>query len=1076
MPKIAQIEISDFRGFNGLRTLDLDGTDIVIFLGMNGFGKSSVFDAVEWGLTGHLSRYEPYLLTGRKQDFQQEKKVLRNKYADNPNTFVKIYLDNGKKFGRRVALDDVNSSDYNTGSIVESYSYGLESITRQSIDAAHANHYLSATHVLSQDTINHFITSKKPDERYEALAVNFGTSLYKPFEENVQNLLMKITEKEKGAKGQLDDHLILLKEYEQQISLEEEAVNLAVGSANAILAEIRRITDHFKISKFEFQDEEVRVLGGSTKDIKKFIIRHNEEITTELDKQNTLKVLIRDFKAWQEHNARITQIDKEVAELKDWIVKVDSVERDLHLYKTQDSSLQLELLQEQKNINIAEDISNKIPGFLKARKGVEESQKRISDNNSKLKIKQESQAALKEKQLKHRKTLQELEQRLEKIRVLKSNLEKLQKECSAGTLEELKRNKKELESLISLEKQNIDKFKALEFIADLDLNGFCKEVEQLSYEDFYKEHRSHVERAQKALQKLELVDAEIEKNQTLLKSIKSDLNKKEEEYTRSRAMLAQALIEVSGEDNEESSCPVCDTGHQTNSLISHIETKLNSAEFEAVKGMRRKQEELEKELKEHASSKMNLEQEVISYQPEFIAKIRKILEQHFTKIIELTGETETLIARITSVEAEIEEGLRQSSLVLGVDDKDTGGALFNAGKVESEVLLKKANTEKEFEHINGSQDTIIKEIDSILADNQKASEDIKLFKSDAYQEVEQFFIKHQIRDQSNCDLIVGEYLTNIKQNFSKLERSIEENQKQIRETQEKKDELFSLFERAKVDKKISELSQEAATLNRFISIYRDKCMSADVSLDQLTNKVLEKKLNTKSKELDDKREVHGLLLSLDDVNNTFERFVKEKRARVKASRTKNKIAATKKEIAKINNVKKKIVASKKMFPNVLKAYITQNLDVQLFNKIYKSLNPHRRFKNMELDVDVKRDKVLINFNASHSSIKGRPEFLFSSAQLNTFGVSMFLSMALRQNWLDLDTVLLDDPIQNLDDINVLSLIDLLRSLLDQKNGKQIIMSTHDERFYNLIRRKFSDYSIRSYKFQTYGTPHLDPIV
>lgn len=110
----------------------------------------------------------------------------------------------------------------------------------------------------------------------------------------------------------------------------------------------------------------------------------------------------------------------------------------------------------------------------------------------------------------------------------------------------------------------------------------------------------------------------------------------------------------------------------------------------------------------------------------------------------------------------------------------------------------------------------------------------------------------------------------------------------------------------------------------------------------------------------------------------------------------------------------------------------------------------------------------LNFNATHSTLNARPEFLFSSAQLNTFGVSMFLSMALRQNWLKLDTVLLDDPIQNLDDINVLSLIDLIRGLLDLNKGKQVIISTHDERFYHLVKRKFADYKLKAYRFESYG--------
>lgn len=50
----------------------------------------------------------------------------------------------------------------------------------------------------------------------------------------------------------------------------------------------------------------------------------------------------------------------------------------------------------------------------------------------------------------------------------------------------------------------------------------------------------------------------------------------------------------------------------------------------------------------------------------------------------------------------------------------------------------------------------------------------------------------------------------------------------------------------------------------------------------------------------------------------------------------------------------------------------------------------------------------------------------------------------------LSTILLDDPLQSLDDINLLGLIDLLRQTKDQR---QLLVSTHDERFGNLLGRK-----------------------
>ncbi|MDC5365716.1 hypothetical protein NRA53_10420, partial [Acinetobacter baumannii] len=49
-------------------------------------------------------------------------------------------------------------------------------------------------------------------------------------------------------------------------------------------------------------------------------------------------------------------------------------------------------------------------------------------------------------------------------------------------------------------------------------------------------------------------------------------------------------------------------------------------------------------------------------------------------------------------------------------------------------------------------------------------------------------------------------------------------------------------------------------------------------------------------------------------------------------------------------------------------------------------------------------------------------------------------------------IMIDDPIQSMDSINILSTIDLIRSIIIRFN-KQIIISTHDRNFFELLRRK-----------------------
>lgn len=70
--------------------------------------------------------------------------------------------------------------------------------------------------------------------------------------------------------------------------------------------------------------------------------------------------------------------------------------------------------------------------------------------------------------------------------------------------------------------------------------------------------------------------------------------------------------------------------------------------------------------------------------------------------------------------------------------------------------------------------------------------------------------------------------------------------------------------------------------------------------------------------------------------------------------------------------------------------------------------------------------------------------------MNALAVSIFLTLNLALPKLPVETVLLDDPIQSLDDINLLGVIDLLRRTKDRR---QLIVSTHDERFGRLLARK-----------------------
>ena len=70
--------------------------------------------------------------------------------------------------------------------------------------------------------------------------------------------------------------------------------------------------------------------------------------------------------------------------------------------------------------------------------------------------------------------------------------------------------------------------------------------------------------------------------------------------------------------------------------------------------------------------------------------------------------------------------------------------------------------------------------------------------------------------------------------------------------------------------------------------------------------------------------------------------------------------------------------------------------------------------------------------------------------MNALAVAVFLTFNLGMPAIPLQVAMLDDPLQSLDDVNLLGLIDLLRRTSERR---QLVVSTHDPKFCELLERK-----------------------
>jgi DNA repair exonuclease SbcCD ATPase subunit len=122
--------------------------------------------------------------------------------------------------------------------------------------------------------------------------------------------------------------------------------------------------------------------------------------------------------------------------------------------------------------------------------------------------------------------------------------------------------------------------------------------------------------------------------------------------------------------------------------------------------------------------------------------------------------------------------------------------------------------------------------------------------------------------------------------------------------------------------------------------------------------------------------------------------------------------------------------------------------------IYRRLDPHPVFKEFEFELDTyyRRGTTTPVVRDDVTGVSADPLLVFSTSQANIAALSYFLAMGWSAGSGALPFILLDDPVQSMDDVNVLGFADLSRYL---RKDRQLIISTHERRFANLLERKLA---------------------
>jgi hypothetical protein len=125
----------------------------------------------------------------------------------------------------------------------------------------------------------------------------------------------------------------------------------------------------------------------------------------------------------------------------------------------------------------------------------------------------------------------------------------------------------------------------------------------------------------------------------------------------------------------------------------------------------------------------------------------------------------------------------------------------------------------------------------------------------------------------------------------------------------------------------------------------------------------------------------------------------------------------------------------------------------LLQSIWTRIDPHPAFRIVSFFSEVFRGKGQLSTMLSdpvEEKESVQPGVVLSSSQLNALAVSVFLALNVGIVKPPLRAAMLDDPLQSLDDVNLLGLVDLFRRT---RGSRQLLVSTHDARFGNLLSRK-----------------------
>ncbi|MCD6471793.1 AAA family ATPase [Candidatus Aerophobetes bacterium] len=1014
--KLKEITIENFRGIGSKVLLNLDA-DIAVIYGPNGTGKTSIFDAIEWTITGQVERLQKPIkdIDLKIRDiivnlFHKENlaKIKIELYVDGETKNIERSLDPLEKGKSKVTIDNSNVTNKTVIAVVTGNEL-LKSLIKR---VERFRKGFLASHILKQETLTQFISHTNPKMRYDSFSYIVGTQDFVRFRDKVGDIINRMEKEIKQLQVKISDVSEQIGEKRRRFTEKEKEYNqlskaiVSLSEAN-LLNEIREL---LKITGLPILVDLINRIRHPTKGLAESIVEISSKYVDSMRKElNNFISIIEQGEITIQKEQEIKGIKSLVDVLTKKKEKIDKQKQAIGSEITKKEQGLLNIEKERKKLQIFID---DIDWLIRMKPFYEGSNERLEEVSKEFK---KTYAREREITGKINKVVEKEEISVEKLQNNKNQLNKIEKLI------------KVIESILG----SVDEWKDY-------INR--RKIMIRKIDDLYTQMQQTQETKEKMSKELDNLNDKIKK-------VEAQINLQKKKYNQRMQLIGRLREYI-----DSSKCPFC--GHKWDDiqiLLANVDKQINELP-ESLRILIRKE-------KEFKASKNEIELKIA---------------QQTSKINELKNQRELLLLKKREIESNIESWEEQvqflpfSYTIIKIEDKSMPERksleqIRDKLKEEIRIVYKtKTKLEENLSNAKKKYNSLNEELAGLKKSSKKLRENFDNLNQT---------IENMRKEMTNRDLVelVDEKISVLKKNkeeySTKLliqtdrEKALENELKNLRnglvQINLKEEDIFKKISMSK-----SKLQELCALQSDFIKGVRPYVAEAEgKSLAEILKRIQELKTESKRRY----QLYSSLKRKADDLKKTITLGVLKKNLqslRMEISTIGNRNKKSKGELENMRRWRKRLEDLKRETSQKRRLQEQRHFDCfrPTINLIYHRLNAHPLLGDIE--ISFKREELKIISKTSFISpqntgkvVEIPPSHVFSEAQLNTLAISIFLASAIEQGWSRFRAILIDDPVQNMDDLNSYAFLDLILGLAGL--GHQFIISTCNRDFYKLMLMKFS---------------------